>query len=93
MPRLVRTRKSLLDAVKAPMPVQLDPMLLMLVYKTFSDPGWIYEPKWDGWRATCFLRDGKAHFVSRERNSPINPENTLSMRRLSGTFRLTSKFC
>jgi len=53
-------------ATKAVMPASLDPMLPMLVNKPFSDTGWLYEPKWDGWRTLCFLRDGKAELVSRK---------------------------
>jgi len=44
-------------------------MLPTLVSRTFSDPGWIYEPKWDGWRALCFVRDGQERFLSRKKNS------------------------
>jgi bifunctional non-homologous end joining protein LigD len=29
----------------------------------------LFELKLDGWRTLCFLRDGKAHLVSRRRNS------------------------
>ena len=56
-------------AVAAPMLVQFEPMLPMLVHKPFSHQEWLFEPKWDGWRATCFVRDGEARFVSRKRNS------------------------
>ncbi len=48
---------------------QFEPMLPMLVHKPFSDQQWLFEPKWDGWRATCFVRDGEARFVSRRHNS------------------------
>jgi bifunctional non-homologous end joining protein LigD len=51
------------------MPAAIEPMLPTLVSKPFSQSGWIYEPKWDGWRTICFLRDGKAHLASRKRNS------------------------
>jgi bifunctional non-homologous end joining protein LigD len=51
------------------MPASIEPMLPVLVSRTFSDPGWIYEPKWDGWRALCFIRDGQARFISRKGNS------------------------
>ena len=40
-----------------------------LAAKPFTDSGWLFEPKWDGWRTLCFLRDSKAHLVSRRRNS------------------------
>ena len=48
---------------------QFDPMLPTLVQKPFSGQAWLFEPKWDGWRATCFLQEGEARFVSRKRNS------------------------
>ena len=56
-------------ATAAAMPASLQPMLPTQVHKPFSDPGWLFEPKWDGWRTMCFLRNGKAHLVSRKRNS------------------------
>ncbi len=56
-------------AIAASMPPSVDPMLPTLVTKPFSDPAWLFEPKWDGWRTLCFLRDGNAHLVSRKRNS------------------------
>jgi bifunctional non-homologous end joining protein LigD len=51
------------------MPTQFEPMLPTLVHKPFSGKEWLFEPKWDGWRATCFVKDGEARFVSRRRNS------------------------
>lgn len=56
-------------AAPATMPTSLQPMLPMMAQKPFSDPGWLFEPKWDGWRTICFLREGKAHLISRRRNS------------------------
>jgi len=55
--------------MKAAMPSQVEPMLPTLVSKPFSAADWIYEIKWDGWRSLCYLRDGRAHLVSRRRNS------------------------
>ena len=51
------------------MPASMEPMLPTLIRQPFSDPNWIYEPKWDGWRALCFIRDGQALFLSRKGNS------------------------
>ncbi len=53
------------NVVRAPMPEKVEPMLATLVDKPFSDPEWVYEFKWDGVRALCFIEDGKARFVSR----------------------------
>ena len=55
--------------VRIAMPASIEPMLPTLVTKPFSQNGWIYEPKWDGWRTIVFLRDGNAHLGSRKRNS------------------------
>ena len=56
-------------AIPAPMLRQFEPMLPTLVQKPFSSQQWLFEPKWDGWRAMCFVRDGEAHFISRKQNS------------------------
>ena len=47
------------------MPAAIKPMLATLVDKPFSDPKWLFETKWDGVRAVCFLKKGKARFISR----------------------------
>lgn len=64
-----KPRKVHKAAIRARMPRQFDPMLPILVQKPFSSAQWLFEPKWDGWRATCFLQEGEARFVSRKRNS------------------------
>ena len=51
------------------MPAFVEPMRPTLAAKPFSDPAYLFELKLDGWRTLCFLRDGKAHLVSRRRNS------------------------
>jgi bifunctional non-homologous end joining protein LigD len=52
-------------ARKAAMPELIKPMLATLVDDPFSDPAWLFETKWDGVRAVCFIRNGKAWFISR----------------------------
>jgi bifunctional non-homologous end joining protein LigD len=47
------------------MPEVIHPMLATLVDDPFSDPEWIFETKWDGFRSICFVKNGKARFVSR----------------------------
>ena len=51
-------------------------MLATLVDDPFSDPQWIFETKWDGFRSLCFVRNGKSRFVSRNQidMSPQYPE-------------------
>ena len=33
----------------------------------FSDPDWIFEPKWDGYRALCLIEHGSVRFMSRNK--------------------------
>ena len=41
-------------------------MLATLVDKPFDDPGWVYEVKWDGYRALGFcLKNGDVQILSR----------------------------
>ena len=50
------------------MPREIHPMLATLVEEPFDDPQWIYEVKWDGYRAVAFVRKGEATLVSRNQN-------------------------
>ena len=54
--------------VKAPMPRSIYPMLAESVEKPFDGPDWLFEIKWDGYRAVAFLEDGKVRLVSRNQN-------------------------
>ena len=47
------------------MPAIINPMLATLIDRPFSDPDWIFETKWDGVRAICFITKGAARYVSR----------------------------
>jgi bifunctional non-homologous end joining protein LigD len=40
-------------------------MLATLASKPFSDPDWLYEVKWDGYRVEAVIRDGKAKLWTR----------------------------
>lgn len=51
-----------------PFPSAVQPMLPTLAKAAFSNPDWIFEPKWDGYRAICFLLNGEVRLVSRRRN-------------------------
>lgn len=44
-------------------------MLATLVEKPFDEPGWIYEIKWDGYRALALLNKGKLQLLSRNNKS------------------------
>ncbi len=44
-------------------------MLATLVDQPFERPGWLYEVKWDGYRALAFLHDGSVELKSRNDKS------------------------
>ncbi len=64
-----QARKLHKAAILAPMVRQFEPMLPTLVQKPFSSQQWLFEPKWDGWRAMCFVRGKEVQFISRKQNS------------------------
>ena len=51
-----------------PMPAAIQPMLATPAEKPFDDPAWLFEIKWDGYRAIAFLENGKVRLVSRTQN-------------------------
>ena len=52
-------------AKKSKFPPPEKPMLASLVEDAFDDPNWIYEIKWDGYRALAYVKKGKVELVSR----------------------------
>jgi bifunctional non-homologous end joining protein LigD len=56
-------------AVKAEMPSALEPMLATLITAIPSGTDWLYEVKWDGYRALCFFADSKIRMLSRRGNN------------------------
>lgn len=56
-------------AVKAAMPIKIEPMLAVLGSELPEGSDWLYEVKWDGYRALCFLEKGKVRMVSRRGNA------------------------
>ena len=60
--------KYLAGAVKRPTPSSIRPMLASVVEKPFDDPEWVFEIKWDGYRAIAFIDSGKVRLVSRNQN-------------------------
>jgi bifunctional non-homologous end joining protein LigD len=57
------------EAKKAPFPAKARPMLATLVDKPFDEPGWIYEVKWDGYRALALMHHGSVELKSRNDKS------------------------
>jgi hypothetical protein len=59
------------------MPATIHPMLAESVEKPFDGAEWLFEIKWDGYRAIAFIeRTGKVRLVSRNQNdlTPRYPE-------------------
>ena len=62
--------KELLKTVPSQkFPGSITPMLATLVDKPFDQEGWIYEVKWDGYRALAFMNKGKVDLKSRNNKS------------------------
>jgi len=47
----------------------LETMQPTLTRYPFSNPDWIFEPKWDGFRSVCFVEPGRVRFISRNQKS------------------------
>lgn len=47
----------------------IEPMLATLVDKPFDDDEWVYEVKWDGYRAVAFMNKGEVELKSRNDKS------------------------
>src|SRR5258706_11190536 len=54
---------------KSSFPGIISPMLATLVDKPFDKPGWLYEVKWDGYRAIAYLNKGEVNIRSRNNKS------------------------
>src|SRR5262245_15948705 len=59
---------QLKGAHKAATPRVVHPMLATLVDDPFDDQQWLFEIKWDGYRAVCFVNEGRARLFSRNQN-------------------------
>jgi ATP-dependent DNA ligase len=54
-----------------PIPPPVEPMLAQLADALPEGDGWLYEPKWDGFRALVF-RDGASLYVQSRELKPLN---------------------
>lgn len=61
-----KSKKAPARAKRDPIPVIKTPMLATLVDEPFDDAGWLFEIKWDGYRAICTVDEkGNLSLVSR----------------------------
>ena len=56
---------DLSGAVVTPMPTFIEPMNAMLANRPFSDPGWLFEVKWDGYRIEAVVDGGAVRLWTR----------------------------
>ncbi|MFZ1006720.1 MAG: ATP-dependent DNA ligase, partial [Candidatus Sulfotelmatobacter sp.] len=58
------------------MPSVIHPMLATSIDEPFDGADWVFEIKWDGYRAIAFIEGGKVRLVSRNQNdlTPRYPE-------------------
>jgi len=59
-------------AGRAPMPTSIHPMLATPWEEAFDSDDWLFEIKWDGYRAVAFITDDKVRLVSRNQNDLTN---------------------
>jgi len=73
---VVSVVKALEGVAKRAMPTSITPMLASVTEQPFDDQNWIFEIKWDGYRAIAFIEDGNVRLVSRNHNdlTPRYPE-------------------
>ena len=64
MPATVKSKKS-----SSKLPENIEPMLATLVDEPFHEPGWIYEIKWDGYRALAYINNTTVDIRSRNNKS------------------------
>jgi bifunctional non-homologous end joining protein LigD len=50
------------------MPTAIHPMLATSIDEPFDSADWVFEIKWDGYRAVAFIDNGKVRLVSRNQN-------------------------
>ncbi|MDB5158121.1 MAG: ligD [Mucilaginibacter sp.] len=67
----VDIEKILKSAPKTAVPKNIKPMKATLVDAPFDDPDWVYEVKWDGYRAIAVIEKKGAELISRN-NIPFD---------------------
>lgn len=71
-----------------PIPEKLMPMLATLTDHAFDDEDWLYEVKWDGYRALAFINDGEVEL--RSRNNKTFNEKFYPIHQLLKSWKLNA---
>jgi len=58
-------KEILKKAQPTPMPKDIEPMLATLVSEPINEAEWVYEMKWDGYRAVAYIKNNKVDICSR----------------------------
>jgi bifunctional non-homologous end joining protein LigD len=66
--RAAGSLEELTGAQQRAMPAVIQPMLASIIEKSFDNPDWLFEIKWDGYRAITFIDGGRTRLVSRNQN-------------------------
>ncbi len=76
VPSVVKEVPPITGPLKRAMPTTIHPMLAESIDEPFDGPDWLFEIKWDGYRAIAFIENGKVRLVSRNQNdlTPRYPE-------------------
>jgi bifunctional non-homologous end joining protein LigD len=61
--------KKPLKAVKSPMPKDIAPMAMTLADEPFNHQDWLFEVKWDGYRAIAYCSGKNVDLKSRKSNT------------------------
>lgn len=72
VPKKAAAKKKVPDLSATPevrFPKTVKPMLATLINKPFNEEGWLFEVKWDGYRAIALCNNGKVELLSRNNKS------------------------
>jgi bifunctional non-homologous end joining protein LigD len=69
LPNRNKAKVDLADAPETKMPRNIRPMLAVAKEEPFDDPNWIFEIKWDGYRAIAEIDSAKVRLYSRSQLS------------------------
>jgi len=88
MDTTIDTAALIKAAPKSAIPTNIQPMKATLVDEPFDDPDWLYEVKWDGYRAIATINKGQADLISRN-NKTFN-EKFYSIHKLLQSWKINA---